>query len=349
MKSTNSCHFGWKEKEVNHTSKSTSKPDFGKIRIGITQGDIQGIGPEIIAAAIRHYSEDTTVELSIICTEEGKAEILKWTGSDLSLSNIKIIEPDINSTDAGLADSPELICVYLGAVLAMNKQIDALVTGPVNKHKVAEKFPGFTGHTPFLKDLCKVKDRDVLMLMASPTLKVAVLTEHVPIREVSARLSKEKIINAGLLLHDYMSTIIEKPAIGILGLNPHAGDDGLVGNEEKEIIIPAIEDLKKLEVNVFGPIPGDTAFIPEARERYNAILAMYHDQGLIPVKMRGLDNVVNITLGLPIIRTSPAHGVAYDIAGKGTASAKSLLRAIDEASTQVLTRRFTNEQQAHIC
>lgn len=326
-----------------------SNSDFGKIRIGITQGDLQGIGPEIIASAIKYYAEDTTIELVILCTEEGKNSVLKWVGDNTSLSRVRIIEPDMSSIEKELANSPELACVYLGALLAMNKEIDALVTGPVNKHKVAESFPGFTGHTPFLKDLCKVKDKDVLMLMSSPNLKVAVLTEHVPLREVPARLNKDKIINAVLLLNDYISTINDNPVIGVLGLNPHAGDDGLIGTEERDIIIPALNDLKRLEVNVVGPIPGDTAFIPEAREKYDAILAMYHDQGLIPVKMRGVDGVVNITLGLPIIRTSPGHGVAYDIAGKGIASAKSLIKAIEEASTQVLTRRLANEQQAHIC
>lgn len=335
---------------MNPTSKSTSNSDFGKIRIGITQGDIQGISPEIIADAIKYYSDDLTVEFIIICNNEGKDLILKWLGNNSSvLSKIKFIEPDVNTIEADFAKSPELACIYLGALLATNGQIDALVTAPINKHKVAKTFPGFTGHTPFLKDLCKVKDKDVLMLMSSPTIKVAVLTEHVPLREVPARLNKDKIVNAVLLLHDYMSTVEENPLIAVLGLNPHAGDEGLIGTEEREIIIPALEDLKKLEVNVVGPVSADTAFIPEARQKYNAVLAMYHDQGLIPVKMRGVDGVVNITLGLPIIRTSPGHGVAYDIAGKGLASSKSIIKAIDEAMTQVLTRRFVNEQQTHIC
>jgi 4-hydroxythreonine-4-phosphate dehydrogenase len=207
-------------------------------------------------------------------------------------------------------------------------QIDALVTGPVNKQNIQHSNFNYTGHTEYLQ--ARFKAKEVMMLMVSDLLKVGLVAGHVPIAQLSSFITKELIVDklnilSGSLLSDFG---IRKPNIAVLGLNPHAGDEGLLGNEEKEVISPALEIAKKSGISVFGPFPADGFFGSGRFSKYDAVLAMYHDQGLAPFKALCMDKGVNYTAGLPVIRTSPAHGTAFELAGKNEASADSFRNAI---------------------
>jgi len=317
---------------LEHTYKKS-----GTIRIGITQGESNGISPEIIAKTIDAFSEDRTTELHIIAD---KTVIIETRNNSKSnLKHIVFEEPRYKEIPENISKSKELSCIYWAVKLCTNQEIDAIVTAPVDKHLIAEKYPDFSGHTGFLKEILNANN--VLMLMTTPSLKVGIMTEHLPLNQVSRNISKEKIINSVKLLHDYLIVNKQNPSIGVLALNPHAGDSGLLGTEELEVIIPAIKELKDMNISVDGPIPADSAFISPIKDKYDAFLAMYHDQGMIPVKMKGFDNLVNTTLGLPIIRTSPGHGVAYEAKNKGTASASSMIKAVNQAIDMVLLKRIS--------
>lgn len=210
------------------------------------------------------------------------------------------------------------------------KRIDGLVTAPIHKKNAQTAEFNYTGHTPFLKDLFSAKD--VLMLMIAQNMKVGLVTEHVPVAEVARLITREAIVSKLLLLKESLQKDfgIDKPKIAVLGLNPHAGDDGLVGREEEEIIKPAIKDFKQSNshVVVFGPYSADAFFARGQHEKFDAVLAMYHDQGLIPFKSLALGEGVNYTAGISGVRTSPDHGTAFDIAGKNRADAASFTAAI---------------------
>ena len=321
---------------MSHTSKSSSRK-FGNLKIGISQGELTGISPEIIAKSLNKLHTDTTLEFYVVCTKEGKELISKHLDFTPQ-ENIQFIFPDLSEVPSEYHVSEPLVCIYYAAKLALDKKIDAIVTAPIDKNVIAQKYSNFSGHTGFLREITNTEN--VLMLMSTPSLKVGIFTEHVPLSEVCKHIKKDRIIDSVKLLNDYIKSHSENPTIGVLAINPHAGDSGLIGTEENEIIAPAIKYLNENNIKSIGPLPGDTAFTPSHRKTCDAFLSMYHDQGMIPVKMKGLDLVVNISLGLPIIRTSPGHGVAYDIANKGIASPESMLRAIDEASTMALAKRF---------
>ncbi|MEY3377012.1 MAG: 4-hydroxythreonine-4-phosphate dehydrogenase PdxA, partial [Bacteroidota bacterium] len=201
-------------------------------------------------------------------------------------------------------------------------------TAPLNKHTMQSGDFNFTGHTPYLKEAFKADD--VVMLMVAENMKVALLTEHVAIGEVAKNITKEQIIKKITLLKNSLKKDfgIDKPKIAVLGLNPHAGDEGLVGKEEKEIIRPAVLEAKKNDCVVMGPYSADAFFARGSHEKFDAVLAMYHDQGLIPFKSLALGEGTNFTAGLPVIRTSPDHGTAFDIAGKNQADEASFRQAI---------------------
>ncbi len=317
--------------------KSTSNKNFGPIRIGITQGEISGISPEIIAKSLEAFNEDKTIEIYVIATPEATAEIKSNIKTNLA-KHIVFQEPKQNDIPSMLFNSPELSCIYWAAKMTLAGDLDAIVTAPVDKNKTSRIYPKFSGHTGFLKEMLKTKE--VLMLMSTPSFKIGIMTEHVPVKDIIKNISKERIVNSVILFNEYLNKTKQNPVIGILALNPHAGDGGLVGTEELEIIQPAINELKKRQIKVVGPIPADSAFISPIKDSYDGILAMYHDQGMIPAKMKGIDNLVNITLGLPIIRTSPGHGVAYDIKGTGKASANSMIKAVNQAIDMVLAERI---------
>lgn len=317
--------------------KHTSKNRFGAVRIGITQGELSGISPEIIAKTLDKLKSDKTLELFVIASEKGKKQIeAKIQRADKS--RIKFIIPEKKDIPINIRGNEALSCIYYGATLAKEGKIDAIVTAPIDKNKISKKYKNFSGHTGFLKETLKA--RSVLMLMSTPSFKIGIMTEHLPVKDIKKNISKKRIIESVSLMNEFLTKIKKTPVIGVLSLNPHAGDSGLLGREEIETIIPAIKELNKKGIKTFGPIPADSAFVAETKNKYDGLMAMYHDQGMIPAKIRGLDYLVNITLGLPIIRTSPGHGVAYDLVGKNKASAGSMIRAVNQAIEMVLSKRI---------
>ena len=279
-------------------------------RLAITVGDPSGIGPEIALKAVR----DPRVVLSCQPSIYGPhtAEDLKRfpTGKIDASSGRAAYEAIVSATNAALAG-----------------EVDAVVTAPINKAAFAEAGLTWKGHTELLAHLCGVKD--VAMMFWSERLSVVLATIHVPLREVASRLSidglQKTIELTARALPDFG---IANPRIGVAGLNPHAGEGGLLGDEDEHIVRPAIERAAKQGVKVSGPFPADTLFVRAARGEFDVAIAAYHDQGLVPVKLLSFGRAVNVTLGLPIIRTSVDHGTAFDIAGKGIADESSLVEAI---------------------
>jgi 4-hydroxythreonine-4-phosphate dehydrogenase len=225
-----------------------------------------------------------------------------------------------------------------------NGLIDALVTAPINKQVIhGNDFP-FRGHTEFLASYFSISE--YLMMMVSEQLRVGLVTEHIPLKEVPLLLSRDRIHTRLLIMEQTLRREfgINKPRIAVLGLNPHAGDGGLLGTEDDQLIKPALDDLKNKGKLVFGPFAADGFFASGQYKRYDGILAMYHDQGLIPFKLLAFESGVNFTAGLPVVRTSPDHGTAYALAGKNAASESSMRQAIFTALDILQTR---NENQGH--
>lgn len=315
--------------------------------IGISIGDYNGIGPEVILKAVGGN------RLNKICTPViyGSGKVINRYRQQLELKDwqfftIQKIE-QINHkqvnvincvNDQNLEVQPGKITPEAGKVAfeALKRavadlkagKIDALVTAPINKHNIQSEEFNFPGHTEYLAK--EFETEDVLMFMVSEQLKVGVATGHLPLEQVKNHITKELIIKKVEQLHTSLKRdfSIQKPRIAVLGLNPHAGENGLLGNEEKEIILPALIEIKKKGTLVFGPFPADGFFGTASWKQYDAVLAMYHDQGLMPFKMLAFENGVNFTAGLPKVRTSPDHGTAYDIAGKNEADESSMIHAI---------------------
>jgi 4-hydroxythreonine-4-phosphate dehydrogenase len=278
--------------------------------VGITMGDPAGVGPEVIRAAIHTLGH--------------RARHVTWTlyGLERAFDGVP------GEVHLATGERPERDAVEQAAVDLRDGRVDAVVTGPVSK----ACFGGdFQGHTELFKSRLGV-DR-VAMLMAGPRLRVVPVTIHVPLREVAHRLTVDAIVDAGELawaaLVDQLD--VPTPRIALAGLNPHAGDQGLFGDEEVRVLAPALNRLQTAGVEVTGPHSPDTIFHQAATGEHDLVLACYHDQGLIPFKMVHFTDGVNITLGLPRPRTSPDHGPAYDIAGRGVADSTSTLRAIEMA------------------
>ena len=218
-----------------------------------------------------------------------------------------------------------------GSLGCLNREYSALVTGPINKKIINDYGFEFSGHTEFLADISNTKN--VVMLLANSKLKVALLTTHLPLSKVSESITSKKIIETTKILNDSLKKLwkIKNPKIGILGLNPHAGEGGFLGNEEIEIIEPAIRTLHQENLEIDGPISADTAFLEEKLNKYDAYLAMFHDQGLPVLKSMGFGDSVNITLGLPFTRISVDHGTAYELAGKNKADPSSFKKSMELA------------------
>jgi 4-hydroxythreonine-4-phosphate dehydrogenase len=317
-----------------------------KIRIGITQGDMNGIGPETIIRALSDpaitelitpviYSSVKVLQVhrKAMGIEDFGVHVVK-AGDPLNHKRVNLIpcfEAD-DEVDFGKASetSGRLALTAIDTCIEDLKRgyIDAMVTAPVDKHAVARALPGFTGHTGYIKN--KFAAHEVLMLLVSHDLRVGLVTEHLPLRDVAAAVTTEKIfvkgkIMAKSLLEDFG---IRKPRIAVLGLNPHAGDNGELGSEEKDIILPAVDQLQNAGILAYGPYPADGFFGSGTWQKFDGVLAMYHDQGLAPFKAVAFSSGVNFTAGLPYVRTSPDHGTAFDIAGKNMASESSLREAI---------------------
>lgn len=334
--------------------------------IGISIGDFNGIGPEVILKAVGGN------RLNKICTPiiygSGKVinryrqilELKDWqffTIQRIEQINHKQVNVINCMNDQNLEVQPGVITPDAGklALESLKRavedlksgKIDALVTAPINKHNIQSEEFKFPGHTEYLAEAFGTKD--VLMFMVSDDLKIGVATGHLPLEQVKQNINKELIIKK---LEQIKTSLkrdfgIQKPRIAVLGLNPHAGENGLLGNEEKEIIQPAIIEFKKKGNIVFGPFPADGFFGTAAWKNYDAVLAMYHDQGLMPFKMIAFENGVNFTAGLPKVRTSPDHGTAYDIAGKNQADESSMLHAIYTAIDIAKNRQELSDLEAN--
>jgi 4-hydroxythreonine-4-phosphate dehydrogenase len=234
------------------------------------------------------------------------------------------------------------------AVAALKqKQIDGLITAPIHKKNIQSAEFSFTGHTPFLKNIFGVND--VVMMLCAGNFRVALVTEHVPVSEITKDITKEAIASKLTIIHKSLQKDfgIDKPRIAVLGLNPHAGDEGLVGTEEETIIKPAIKEAKNNNILAVGPYSADAFFARRHFEKFDAVLAMYHDQGLIPFKALAIGEGVNYTAGLPAVRTSPDHGVAFDIAGKNKADTSSFIAAIFQCIDIINRRTAYDENRAN--
>ncbi len=302
-----------------------------KVNIGISIGDPSGIGPEVTVKALKRFKKPKDCEIFVF---GDKAVLTKYGSKNkFNLIDSKTIKklwpkPGVLSKQSGLAS-----LLYLKEAVRFLKKgvINCLVTAPVSKEAISLNNIKFRGHTEFLAEEFGVKK--FVMMFISENLKVSLVTRHIALKEVSPALTKDNISTTISLTHYALRNYfkINNPRIAVLGLNPHASEDGLMGNEEGKIIKPAINKLKKIKKNIYGPFPADTVFKRALNREFHAVVCMYHDQGLIPFKMLHFGEGVNLTVGLPFIRTSCVHGTAFDIAGKGKADCRSMLRAIELA------------------
>ncbi|MBL7851280.1 MAG: 4-hydroxythreonine-4-phosphate dehydrogenase PdxA [Cyclobacteriaceae bacterium] len=334
----------------------STTPSTGKPRIGITLGDLNGIGPEVVIKALA----DNRILNAITPVIYGNTRVLSYYRKLMNLeefnySHVKTkgqffpkavnvvncweeeikITPGQPSRETGRA-----ALMSLRQVVEEVKEglLDGFVTAPIDKNTVyGDDFP-YHGHTEFLTDTFQATES--LMVMVGEQLKVGLVTEHLPLSDVSKNITAERVELKIRLLELSLKSdfLITKPRIAVLGLNPHAGDEGLLGKEENTIIKPVIADLKSKGKLIFGPFPADGFFGSGQHDKYDGILAMYHDQGLIPFKYIDFQTGVNFTAGLPTVRTSPDHGTAYNIAGKNMADESSLRRAIFLAA-DIIKRR----------
>ena len=318
-----------------------------KLVVGVTQGDSNGIGYEVIIKAL----SDSRILDSFTPVVYGSSKIFGFyrkqihnidqmetyvirSAKDVHLKRINIVNclPDNFYAEPGQSspDSAKAAMLSLEAAVKDLREgyIDVLVTAPINKRAMTSEGFGYTGHTEYLKDAFNAKE--IAMLMVSPQLRVGIVTGHIPLKDVPGALNKEAILSKLRLMDASLKRDfgILNPKIAVLGLNPHCGDGGLLGDEEKEIILPAVQEAQAEGILAFGPYSPDGFFGMGNYGRFDATLAMYHDQGLGPFKALAFAEGVNFTAGLPVVRTSPDHGTAYDMAGRDQADPHSMLHAI---------------------
>ena len=305
--------------------------------VAITMGDPAGIGPEIVLKALTKR-EIFRCSIPIII---GDKKFLKKTADSLNIppipSNISIIDlkniPERFTVGKPSRSGGKATVKYIDAAvnLALHKSVDAIVTAPISKeaiHMAGYKYPG---HTEMLAKLTNTKD--YAMMLAGKDIRVVLVTTHTAIKNVSRLISRKKILKTIKLTNSSLKSWgFLNPRIGVSALNPHGGEGGIFGNEEIKKIMPAINDARAEGIKVQGPFPADTLFTPAKMSKFDAIVVMYHDQGLIPIKMKSFGKAVNITLGLPFIRTSVDHGTAYDITGKNLADPSSMIEAVKMAA-----------------
>ncbi|HEY3430731.1 MAG TPA: 4-hydroxythreonine-4-phosphate dehydrogenase PdxA [Cyclobacteriaceae bacterium] len=338
-----------------------SKAD--KPRIGITLGDINGVGPEVTMKAL----SDNRLLSMITPVVYGSSKVLSFYKKLLNIEELnysqvrnqgQYLPKSINvvtSWDENLEAHPGKASPQSGkAALQALRQAaadlkdgftDALVTAPIDKHTVhSDEFP-FKGHTEFLAEFFGAKEH--LMLLVNESLRVGLVTGHVPLRDVASLITRERVESKLKSLEQTLRKDfgIQKPKIAVLGLNPHAGDGGVIGDEDEKILKPLINDWKNQGKTVFGPHPPDGFFAAGNFLKYDGILAMYHDQGLIPFKSMAFDTGVNFTAGLPVVRTSPDHGTGYSIAGKNQASENSMRQAIYTALDILKARQESSTEK----
>lgn len=317
-----------------------------KIRVGITQGDINGVGYEVI---LKTFQDPTLLELCIPIIY-GSAKVAAYhrknlnlqtnfatiqTAAEASLTKLNVVNTPNDDVKVDLsqptreAGAAALEALELAVKEMKEGLIDVLVTAPINKQTIQTDDFHFPGHTEYLEERLG-KHKKSLMILMNDTLRVALVTTHIPVSQIPTTLTKELVKEKATILnhslkHDFG---LRNPRIAVLALNPHAGDNGLLGSEEETLLLPAIQELRQEGVTCFGPYAADGFFGSDKLTHFDGILAMYHDQGLAPFKALAMEEGVNFTAGLPIVRTSPAHGTAYDIAGKGIASPESFRHAL---------------------
>ena len=324
------------------------------LRLAVSAGDPSGVGPDVVVAAA---SGEWDSELVVF----GDGDMLKERADLLGLPlNLETYDPAVSRRSgngtlslihtplnepakpgvAQVANADVVVDVLRACAKGcMEGDFDAMVTAPVNKAVISDSGTPFSGHTEFLAELTGAEK--VVMLLASGDLRVALATTHIPLRQVADAIDEDELVDVLRVMNADLKAKfgLSEPRISVLGLNPHAGEGGHLGMEDIEVVGPAIEAARNSGVNAVGPLPADTAFNAKLRETTDAYLAMYHDQGLPVLKYASFGAAVNITLGLPIIRTSVDHGTAFDIAGTGKASAASFIEAVRVAES--LARRST--------
>jgi 4-hydroxythreonine-4-phosphate dehydrogenase len=336
-----------------------------KIKIGISIGDVNGIGLEVI---IKTLMDNRILDYCTpIVYGHTKVASFHRKTMDVNEFNFNVINSASQAQNkrANMINCwEEDVKIELGtttetggkyAFISLEKALDdliagntdALVTAPINKHNIQNDNFQFAGHTEYIQ--AKTNSEDSLMFLVSDDIRVGVVTGHIPVSEIPEKITKEKILSKLNLMNQSLKKDfwIQKPKIAVLGLNPHAGDNGLIGNEELESIIPAVAEANTKGIFAFGPYAADGFFAAHTYDQFDAVLAMYHDQGLIPFKQIAFHNGVNFTAGLPVVRTSPDHGTGYDIAGKNIASASSFREALFTAINIVKRRRESAELVAN--
>ena len=331
--------------------------------IGVSVGDINGIGIELI---IKTFSDNRMLD---ICTPViyGNNKVINFYRKTLPEINMNFTsmreagrvnhkqlnlyscwEEDVNINPGILNEIGGKYAVksLTAAAQALKEgKIDGLVTAPLHKKNIQSAEFNFTGHTPYLKSLFGAAD--VAMFMVAENMRIALLTEHVPVKDVAGQITRESIISKLNVVNNSLKRDfnIVKPRIAVLALNPHAGDEGLIGKEEEDIIRPAIKEAKQRDIFCFGPYSADAFFARGQHEKFDGVLALYHDQGLIPFKSLAIGDGINFTAGLPAVRTSPDHGVAFDIAGKGIADEASFRESIYKCIDIINGRKEYDEQR----
>lgn len=331
-----------KDKEV----KDKEPVNKNLIKVGITIGDLNGVGPEIIVKALH----DNRILTDIVPVVYGSNKVISHykkqlnlqefnylsckSAADINPKKVNIInvwqeevtvEPGVSNADGG---KYALLSLEAATRDLADGKIDVLVTAPFSKENVAKAGFNFPGHTEYLAEMSGAKE--ALMVLVSGNLRVALVTTHIPIKDISSKLQKDLIVNKIEAFEQSLKKDfgLIRPRIAVFGLNPHAGENGKIGEEEQQTIIPAIQAAKNKGMLAFGPYPADGFFGSPLRQQFDGVLAMYHDQGLTAFKALCFDDGVNFTAGLPIVRTSPDHGTAFDIAGKMEADEQSLRSAI---------------------
>jgi len=331
--------------------------------LGVTMGDPAGAGPEIGTMALSRGEVRELCNTFVIGDAATMEDAVKITGLPMKVRVIgkpdeaRFREDVIEVLDLRNVDLARLIrgrvdpmagkaafeYIQRAAELALSGEIDAVVTGPINKEALNKAGYHYAGHTEILAELCEAKD--VAMMLVTRQLRVSHVSTHVSLRQACDLVRRERILKVIILTDDALEQMgLTEPRIAVAALNPHAGEGGLFGREEMEEILPAVEEAQRLGLDVTGPIPADTVFFRATRgdeigrRGFDGVVAMYHDQGHIPVKLMGLIEGVNVTLGLPIIRTSVDHGTVFGKAGKGTANPTSMIEAIKLGARMVISR-----------
>ncbi len=326
--------------------------------LAITMGDPGGIGPEIIAKALAHADVYEQSRPLVIGERRAMEAAIRITRVPLEVRPVDAAPSQAHAGTIDLLDLANIdiehvgrarVCAEVGraayeyleraADLALRNEVGAIVTAPLNKEALSEAGWVGIGHTELLAQFAGVPDKSVAMMLASNRLRVVHVSTHVSLRRAIEMVTPERIVVAARLAGEAARDIVgHSPHLAVAGLNPHAGEHGLFGSEEAEFIEPAIASLQAEGWHVSGPVSPDTVFLRAAAGDYDAVVAMYHDQGHIPSKFAGFDDTVNVTLGLPIVRTSVDHGTAYDIVGTGKANEANLLAAISLAAQMAANR-----------